>query len=55
MKVKKEVPVLIMNEYIEIETSDVPDIKNLQISEHHIDVTAYDFSERWGCQKHRKL
>ena len=48
MKVTKEVTVLIMNEYIEIGTSDVPDIKNLQISEHHIDVTAYDLSERWG-------
>ena len=50
MKVTKEVTVLIMNEYIEIGTSDVPDIKNLQISEHHIDVTAYDLSEQWGIR-----
>ena len=44
----KEVPVLVSNEEIDIETSDVPDLNSFQISERHTYVNAYDLSERRG-------
>ena len=40
-----EVPVLVRNEDIDIGTSYVIDIKTLQSSEIHTDVTAYNLSE----------
>ena len=43
----KEGPVLVRNEERYIGNSDVPDLKTFQISEHHIDVTAYYLSEKW--------
>ena len=33
MKVTKEVPVIVMNEELDITTLDVPDLNNLQIPE----------------------
>ena len=58
MKLKKEVPVLVRNKKRDIETSNVPDLKTLQSSESHTDVTVYDFSDQWGrilYQDTRKL
>ena len=48
MKTVKEVPVIIVNKEMDIWTSDILYINNFQISEHHIDLTTYDFNERKG-------
>ena len=46
-KVTKEVPVLVRNEDIDIGTSYLPYLNNLQISERHKNFTTYDLSELW--------
>ena len=50
MKVTKEVLMLVRNKEQDIGTSDVPYLKNVHISEHHTDVTAYDLSDHWGIK-----
>ena len=48
LKATKEVLVIVRKKERDIGTSDVPDLKTFQSSEHHTDVSAYDLSERWG-------
>ena len=48
MMLTKEIPMLVRNQQIDIETSDVSNIKNLQSSERNTDVMAHDLSEQQG-------